>query len=506
MARLFGTADENKPSTPTAAPKAGRLFNDSTPAEPSKPTIGGQLIRGATKPFVRYLYTVGLAGKKLLGGNVTEEDLQPVHTDYYGDITPVGTQGTTGQRIKDVAGNLAEVGSFFVGGGAAKSVGKTALLQLAKEGAIAGGVGAAGAEMQNPESTLGSVAKAGATGAVGGAVLGPAVGMLGKGVGRLFKGAAPKAATAIEGVATKAEVPVVAATEKVTAPITKEVGHDIRTVMEGLSDAGFNKDQISKTMQNLYEARPNAKRFTDKEIIEAGVKTQPGYYEGYTPNEQLPTIGFDQKTKSTVTPKQPTLPTTEAPEGPLASTNTAIKQSNQVVNMPKTAKGSTVAKASSDINRKLVNAGFDSLPAEEQARFNSVTRSQQVNDISNLADYNMDKVIEMGKTGKGIPTHIDPQILFNFVRNHAQETGDTQLLLDLAKSPIASQRAILAQKLGAAATLTNENDPIALIQEVEKARTNPVKVEEEFKGIKQKVESAKIEKPTFEQFIKSIEC
>jgi len=122
------------------------------------------------------------------------------------------------------------------------------------------------------------------------------------GIGRLF---AKKPVTSLsQGYVTKAEQAATRATEEAASRTTPEVGKDIRTIMEELSDAGFNKDQITKTMDNLYGSRPDAKRFTDDEITREAIKVQPDYYKPYTPPDQLPTIGFDAKTKSTKTFKE----------------------------------------------------------------------------------------------------------------------------------------------------------------------------------------------------------
>lgn len=157
---------------------------------------------------------------------------------------------------------------------------------------------------------------------------------------------------------------------------------------------------------------------------------------------------------------------TQTVERPAYNTNIPEKAPTTSMRLPTSTKGGTVSKASSDINARLVNEGFDALPAEEQARFNSVSREAQVKDIVEAMDQNIEAVKEAavtGKTGK-----LDPQITFNAIKKHAKETGDIALQMKLAKSPIASQRSILAQKLGAAATLNDPGDAVEIMSNLNK--------------------------------------
>jgi len=157
----------------------------------AEPTLGGKLIRGLIKPFVRAGNTL-VQGAQLLGGRDLGDFNQ--NSKYLGDISGYGMkQGqTAGQRVKDIAGGLLELGSFAIGGGQAKA-GLTALkeggllgkglvksaAQGAKTGLQAGALGGAGIELQNPESNLGSIATQGAVGGALGAISGGLLGGIG---------------------------------------------------------------------------------------------------------------------------------------------------------------------------------------------------------------------------------------------------------------------------------------------------------------------------------------
>jgi hypothetical protein len=163
----------------------------------AEPTFGGKLVRGLIKPFVRGANTL-VQGAQLLGGKKLTDFNE--NSKYLGDISGYGMkQGqTAGQRVKDVLGGALELGSFAVGGGEL-GAGVNALkeggllgkglveagIQGAKQGAKVGALGGVGQELQNPNSTIGSVATQGALGGVLGGATGGLLGAGGKVVGKI---------------------------------------------------------------------------------------------------------------------------------------------------------------------------------------------------------------------------------------------------------------------------------------------------------------------------------
>lgn len=210
------------------------------PVEPIEPEVGGfqGFAQAVARPFLRagttaFRFKEGLnaAGKafgnKIIGNEegyqqrlgeanqLLDEDL-PMDFGYFGKIKPIAfdsdkdsTVGEKARSVLDVAGVGAELASYGIGpvkGGQAvlKSLRQPATSALkrvgigalkgAGYGAGGGAVGAFGAELQNPEATLGSVAGSTAIGAglglgiggvIGGAV--PAVGSLAKEANMLRK-------------------------------------------------------------------------------------------------------------------------------------------------------------------------------------------------------------------------------------------------------------------------------------------------------------------------------
>ena len=155
---------------------------------------------------------IGLSGAALLGSEKAKTALENTKKQGgyeapfgIGKVRAIGDTGETvdikgtqfpATSLKDIAGAGAEAASYLpiarlpaLGAQALKQTVIQGAKAFAKEGAIAGGVGGAGHELQNPESTFGSVAEAGAIGSLGGAVLGGALGgsvpILGRGVTKL---------------------------------------------------------------------------------------------------------------------------------------------------------------------------------------------------------------------------------------------------------------------------------------------------------------------------------
>ncbi len=181
----------------------------NAPTPEQQPGFFKSTIQGIAKPFLRVATTgakalVGIGGLatqgvgKLIGSksieNVGKEaeanamDTQPTDFGYFGKVQPLGTseegkQLTGGQTAKDIVGTGAELASYFVGGGEAAQGAKALATQGGKqlikqslkgagEGAVIGGLGAGGAELQRPESTIGSTATQGLIGSILGASVG----------------------------------------------------------------------------------------------------------------------------------------------------------------------------------------------------------------------------------------------------------------------------------------------------------------------------------------------
>lgn len=195
-----GSSSTSTPIVPqqvdTASPFAGGQSFEQQSQEPNggapqgSPTLAGSLIRNIVGIVPRTISTVG--------GLLTGKTNQAIYSPYFGDVSGYGMRqgNTAGQRAKDVAGGILQVGAAaaapFTGGAseealtageAAETVAPTLgskVIQGAKIGAGYGAAQNAGQELTNKDSTVGSVAEATVEGALGGAITGGAIsGVLG---------------------------------------------------------------------------------------------------------------------------------------------------------------------------------------------------------------------------------------------------------------------------------------------------------------------------------------
>lgn len=174
------------------------------------------------------------------------------------------------------------------------------------------------------------------------------------------------------------------------------------------------------------------------------------------------------------------------------------------------------AKAASDINTRLAKSGFKQLTTEELAGYTPITKEKSIRKVAEtMEDY--DKSIRMALGREKIPNDVERQVLFNAVVNRAIREGDHELLEALARSPIATERSLLAQKLGSAGYNIDKTSTIANIQDVVKTRTEnvtkkmgKVKVDKELKQVRteleKKVKKAMPTKEDWNKFISDIQC
>lgn len=168
------------------------------------------------------------------------------------------------------------------------------------------------------------------------------------------------------------------------------------------------------------------------------------------------------------------------------------------------------AKAALDINKDLIEKGFEGLPERELARYSTIQKVEEVGKAQALVS-NPD-FFEMAKGNKPIPEDVHPQVLFNVAINEATKAGNIDMLMDLAKSPIAEQRSLAAQQLGASAWEKPVNNIVKTINEVKKVRESKIKNPKVKEVVKTKLreEVSKInlskEELNWEKFLSKIEC
>lgn len=206
-----------------------RQGNVTKKKESEDPSLLQNIVQTVAKPFGKLgssIAGIGEAAYDLSRGDVgganealsRERDL-----GYFGKVRPIGItetggQMSTGAGIKDILGTGAEIGSYVVPGAGAlkgvKTLGSTGISALPKVvadqallGGVSGALGSAGAELQKPQSTIGSVLGEGIKGAaIGGAVGGvlPVAGAITRSVARPMVNVAGKVGSEILGRSTGA--------------------------------------------------------------------------------------------------------------------------------------------------------------------------------------------------------------------------------------------------------------------------------------------------------------
>lgn len=211
----------------------------------------------------------GIFGNKEAGQRAIDIQDKGIESPTFGNLRPIGMTGKGAVAdLKDMFGAGFEAASYIpiarlpaLGAQALKTSIGTGAKQFAKEGAVAGGLGGAGHEMQNPESTLKSIATQGAIGTAAGTVLGGALGGITGAVGRTL---GKRALSVSEWKAAGKPVESTAAPEITPQP--------------------------KKTMEEYSRSQG---------------------YEPTTPTEKLPVIQMGEKPKPTAS----NLPTIELPTG-----------------------------------------------------------------------------------------------------------------------------------------------------------------------------------------------
>lgn len=149
---------------------------------PKKDGFLKNVVKEIVSPFARLGVNAFKAGQMISGKKV--DPAAPVKVPFLGEVKPVGQEGSFGRKVADAIGTGTEIASTVIPAGKVPAIAKATfggkVLQGAKIGATQGAVGGtlfgAGREAQDPNATVGSVAKEaaimGGTGALGGAALG----------------------------------------------------------------------------------------------------------------------------------------------------------------------------------------------------------------------------------------------------------------------------------------------------------------------------------------------
>lgn len=247
----------------------------------------------------------------------------------------------------------------------------------------------------------------------------------------------------------------IAAEPNLAAVRLQQLNDKIET--DGLTKEEWNEyNQLNQTQEAKTELKPANKN-----------KPQPFEAKpvGTLSNDNLATreTEISSLKPSKTSPKSKTQEPIEATEIPQATQEEGgLKTLSSEAGAPKTAK------SAKDINKAAIDKGM-SRGFKDLAEFTSTTEDYQKTGVKNLlqSDYEEATAVALGQ--KQGPSDLLPGMIFDAVKAQAKVDGDLDLMMKLAKSPLASQSSKLGQALG----MTNrfdETNPTDLIKHVEDAR------------------------------------
>lgn len=514
----YGGAQQTS-STPTKAGGLKPFDYSSQPTAPKKDLldkVATQLKKGTD--------FLGLSGATDTISNLIAKGLVPKEQRSLIKTPTVPELVGTGLEIGSLV--IPAVGAEKIAANIAKGALTKGLVQGGVAGAQFGALSGAGQGLTTSNASdadiLKETLKGGSIGALGGATLGLGGAALGKGFSKLVGEAKPIRLPVIsEGGETPVNITKIQPPIKglLNAPRQAELLENsnapkLLPALGGkypIQGNGFTMSEKPDTakvslMKAKNEYTTALAKFNEKPT-EAKLKTVLKAREGLN-KVQEPVL------PSKIVPKTPkTAPTAELPIK-IVQTTTKPSIAPVEATTPSQIEGtlSKTAKASTDINKKLVAKGFDELPESELANFTPIQKAQQLEEVSKrLSDESFIQDVINGK----VPNDIHPQVAFNAVKNKAVQEADGETLRALANSPIAKERSLAAQALGASGFDNGEIDAVKAISDINKARED--RITRTYKNTsalkKDNITNAKGElkrsaptKQSVASFIQSLEC
>jgi hypothetical protein len=530
---LYEEYNKSKKETAT-----GSLYSEFTKSKEPKTstfskikTFGTEMAKDIARPFARVGTSVAQTGQALSKlpevlrtGKTTINPVQPFSGKTLGNITPVGIQTydkggidiknplpglkNSAKDLIDIGGVGAELTSYLVGAGqlksgytvgkatvaGAKEVAKQSLKGMAVEGVTAGLLQSTGQQVQKyaQDGTPISVKDIGYNTAAGG-VLGPVLGLVGRGVGKIFNRGEKSAALAV----------------------ADEVIPD-KSMVENLSETAGNslqrsQDGIREKSLNFYRENPN--EITKPPVRLREVDGKVVIEDGRHRLEAAREAGIKDLQIEDVTPQYPAVESQLAPQSDVISS--IIRNGKKAPELAQQAieEGTTfIPKLASDVESVAIEKGlvskFEGLPEAQ-----TMNMKKQADDALNLVnnDYEFAKRVAMG--AENAPGDLRDASVFEAVKLRAVKEGDVATLKKLAtESTVPARVSAYAQQVKAAdARLLDSTDPVELMQTVIKAREKGVQLKQ--KAVK-KADTAQVKqiikkapkRQDWDAFITSIEC
>lgn len=275
----------------------------------------------------------------------------------------------------------------------------------------------------------------------------------------------------------------------------------------------FNNIMNLLTLGTAGESRVNPKamvneikNFTDTIIKPAKIVDNVSQETAVIKNSQERYNEFVQKeTQNKVNETEKTIVKDEIPTTNKTQNidNTDIKVSKQAEDIAKTLE--------EDFNIKVNDKDLATFKTKENFMLDQATKAQSL--IENDPQLGMD--IAMGK--KNAPDGLNNESVYATMKKIALQAGDTEALISLSKSRVATEASIKGQEIKSLDVLDpNTTDPVKLIQDINKnyellfekstkRKYREVK-NETINEIKTEIRKNNPNKKTWEEFINQIKC
>lgn len=199
----------------------------------------------------------------------------------------------------------------------------------------------------------------------------------------------------------------------------------------------------------------------------------------------------------------------------LQKINALAQEANQSISdLPKVAGRAKESGVSSRIESTAIEQGLSKKGIENLSEYQSTTHAEQAKRVADLMNNDFELAKKIIKGEEPAPRGLRTEALFSAMEDYAKKTGDVQLNMELAQSPIASEISAAGSKL----SLSGLNDPLSpvnAIKDVMKARedvisrkkfdiTKEAKIDEV--KIKEEIKKATPKKADWSSFIDSIKC
>lgn len=215
------------------------------------------------------------------------------------------------------------------------------------------------------------------------------------------------------------------------------------TGLDFLKDKVYDKSNLKKELENELQKAKDAGHLTEEA------------FHAYHGDRELGRSNNPESKKQDSKDNQ---------TGRVERTDSGLGQPNQ-----------KVAKAASDIQSRAIekklasSEGFDEL-----AGYNPKTHKEEAQKAATLISSDPERALRIAKGDESLPSGINGAKLLIGLEEHAHLNNKPELLPELAKSPLASERSVHAQELSLSRN-TNPDSPLAKVQEVLKARQDAAK-------------------------------